>query len=280
MAALQQPTGMRGSNLTLRIVSALVLVPLALVSAYVGGWPFVALWTLAAIVVLWEWTTLACGAAGRTIVVVAGVALAVAGGCAGFGWFGGAFLAVAAGAVAASILAPTSVRMWVVAGVFYAAAILLGPVVLRSDPQLGVVAIVLLFGVVWSTDIFAYFAGRAIGGPKLWAAVSPNKTWSGAVAGALAAVGAAVLVAILARTGAPIALGVLAFVLSAASQAGDLFESSVKRHFGAKDASQLIPGHGGLMDRLDGFVAAASLAALLGVLRGGFDNPAGGLITW
>ena len=128
-----------------------------------------------------------------------------------------------------------------------------------------------LFAVVWATDIAAYFVGRAIGGPKLMPQVSPKKTWSGAIGGthrrrSLAAVAVAKFAGLdgLVRDRAS-----LAVVLSVVAQAGDLFESALKRRFGAKDSSQLIPGHGGLMDRLDGFVAAAVLAALIGLLRGG-----------
>ena len=110
-----------------------------------------------------------------------------------------------------------------------------------------------LFAIVWATDIAAYFAGRTIGGPKLMPAVSPKKTWSGAIGGALGAVVAGLIVVESAGLGVTPALVILAFMLSAVAQAGDLIESAIKRHFGAKDSSALIPGHGGLMDRLDGF---------------------------
>ena len=123
---------------------------------------------------------------------------------------------------------------------------------------------------MWATDIAAYFAGRAIGGPKLMPRVSPNKTWSGAIGGtAGGVVGGVVVAAHVRRRAASPRSRAWRFVLSVVSQAGDLLESAVKRRFDAKDASQLIPGHGGLMDRLDGFVAAAVAAALIGLLRGG-----------
>ena len=166
------------------------------------------------------------------------------------------------------------------AGVPYAGAIALAPVVLRDDPEYGFMAIVFLFAVVWTTDIAAYFAGRAIGGPKLMPRVSPKKTWSGALGGTLAAV--------LSRWSSPrlrdlpdcVAIALIAVVLSICAQVGDLFESFLKRRFGAKDSGHLIPGHGGLMDRLDGFVTAALLAALIGLLRGGFEAPGRGLLVW
>jgi phosphatidate cytidylyltransferase len=154
------------------------------------------------------------------------------------------------------------------------------PIVLRQDAALGLVAIVFLFAVVWATDIAAYFAGRALGGPKLWPAVSPKKTWSGAIGGLLGGVAAGLLVVKTAGLAIAPMLVLVAFGLSIVSQGGDLLESSIKRRFHAKDASQLIPGHGGLMDRLDGFLTAAAAAVMVGLLRGGLEGPARGLLVW
>ena len=151
---------------------------------------------------------------------------------------------------------------------------------LRADAQLGFLAMVLLFAIVWTTDILGYFAGRAIGGPKLLPAISPKKTWSGAIAGTLGAMIVAVLVAGFFGSFNRAALAVIALLLSVVAQLGDLLESWVKRQFGAKDASQLIPGHGGVMDRLDGFWAAALVGCVIGLLRGGFDGAARGLLVW
>ena len=137
-----------------------------------------------------------------------------------------------------------------------------------------------LFAVVWSTDIAGYFAGRAIGGPKLMALVSPKKTWSGAIVGTIGAMIMAVLVAPLFGSFNSAALAGIALLLSVFSQVGDLLESWIKRRFGAKDASGLIPGHGGVMDRLDGFWAASLVACLIGLLRGGFDGATRGLLVW
>ncbi|HZD91566.1 MAG TPA: phosphatidate cytidylyltransferase, partial [Pseudolabrys sp.] len=137
-----------------------------------------------------------------------------------------------------------------------------------------------LFAIVWATDILAYFGGRTIGGPKLWPAISPKKTWSGGICGALGAMALCVTGAAWAGASDLAAIAVLALVLSMAAQAGDFFESWVKRRFGAKDASQLIPGHGGVMDRLDGFWAAALVGCLIGLARGGFDGAARGLLVW
>jgi phosphatidate cytidylyltransferase len=158
--------------------------------------------------------------------------------------------------------------------------LLAAPVLLRADPGYGIAAILLLFAIVWTTDIAGYFAGRAIGGPKLAPSISPKKTWSGAIAGLA---GAMIVVVIAARFIPQTQIGALlavAILLSVVSQAGDLAESAMKRHFGVKDSSQIIPGHGGVMDRLDGFWAAVVCAALIGIARGGFAAPAKGLLIW
>jgi phosphatidate cytidylyltransferase len=157
---------------------------------------------------------------------------------------------------------------------------LLAPVILRADAEFGFVAVILLFAVVWTTDVVAYFVGRALRGPKLWPRVSPNKTWSGALAGTVASVVAAVALASMTTRTSLLAVVIVAAFLSIVAQLGDLFESAVKRRFGAKDAGQLIPGHGGLMDRLDGFLFAAAAAALFGSLREGMEAAARGLLVW
>jgi phosphatidate cytidylyltransferase len=216
----------------LRIVSAVVLAPVAIGAAIWGGWPFALFWGAAALAVLWEWISLVAGAG------------------------------------------------WIIAGFFYAAGMFGAPVILRHDSEFGLLAIVLLFAIVWTTDIFGYFAGRTFGGPKLMPSVSPKKTWSGAIAGTLGAmiVGVSVVSAFGSYNKAAIAS--LALLLSVLAQLGDLLESFIKRRFGAKDASALIPGHGGVMDRLDGFWAAALAACLIGLLRGGWDDAARGLLVW
>jgi phosphatidate cytidylyltransferase len=234
--------GTSRNNLSLRIVSSAVLAPLAVIVAWLGGWVFVLFWAVAACIVLFEWTR---------IVTRSGDAATYAG-----------FLA------------------WMVAGLLYAGVLALAPAILRRDPSLGFAAILFLFAVVWATDIAAYFAGRAVGGPKLWPAVSPNKTWSGAIGGVIGALVAGL--AVLKVAGVPVGVGlaIVALGLSVASQAGDLLESAFKRHFGAKEAGHLIPGHGGAMDRLDGFLTAVAAAVMVGLLRGDFEGAARGLLIW
>lgn len=268
------------NNLALRVVSAAVMAPLALLTAYLGDWPFALFWGLAAIAVLWEWTTLVAGPSHRLMLSACGSAIAVA---ALVAWHGRpitAILLVGLGALAALIFAPRERQLWITVGIGYAGSMLLAPMLLRADDIDGFLAMLLLFAIVWTTDVLGYFAGRVFGGPKLLPAVSPKKTWSGAVAGALGAMIVAVLVASLFDAFNKTAIAIIALLLSVVAQLGDLFESWVKRQFGAKDASQLIPGHGGVMDRLDGFWAAAVIGCLIGLLRGGFDGAARGLLVW
>jgi phosphatidate cytidylyltransferase len=169
---------------------------------------------------------------------------------------------------------------WRFLGVLYATAVIVSPVVLRLDPAFGFAVLVWLFAVVWGSDVMAYACGRLIGGPKLMPSVSPKKTWAGFIGGTLFAALAGTAVA--AFFAAPSLLPVAAVSLLGAvvSQGGDLVESAIKRRFGVKDAGSLIPGHGGFMDRLDGFIAAGLFALVLGVARGGWTGAAQGVLIW
>jgi phosphatidate cytidylyltransferase len=168
---------------------------------------------------------------------------------------------------------------WTVGGLAYAGLSGISLGFLREGGHAGLVAVLFLFAVVWATDIFAYFVGRAVGGPKLAPAISPGKTQSGAVGGALGGVVAGLLVVAAAGYGSLPVLAVAALLLSVVSQAGDLFESWVKRRHGVKDSGSIIPGHGGVMDRVDGLVAAALALYLIGWVLGSADNPAQGLFA-
>jgi phosphatidate cytidylyltransferase len=170
--------------------------------------------------------------------------------------------------------------LWLAAGVIYASVFLVSMLLLRNDPRLGLVALIWLFALIWTADIAAYFTGRAFGGPKLWPSVSPNKTWSGALGGTLGGLvaGAATLAAAGLSLRPVHAVVMLAVVIAA--QLGDLMESAIKRRFGVKDSSQLIPGHGGLMDRCDSLVVAAAAALSIGWARAGMNAPAEGLLLW
>jgi phosphatidate cytidylyltransferase len=265
-------------NLVMRVIAALILAPLAIAIAYAGGWLWVLLVTLAVIGLYVEWLTIV-GRAREMPVVVSGIAaLAVAGLCLAIGRIDAAFVVLAIGLAAVALLTREQ-RIWTAAGFFYAAAAEMASVLVRLDSVKGFVALIFILLIVWVTDIGGYFAGRGIGGPKLWPRVSPKKTWAGAVGGFAASLAVACGFAAfdLGKTGALLLLGA---VLSVVSQFGDLFESAVKRRFGVKDSSHIIPGHGGLLDRLDGFVAAIIVAAIFGFLRGGADGVGRGLMVW
>jgi len=269
-----------GADLPLRVASAAALAPLAIGAAYLGGWYFLLFWLVAANGILWEWAGLVAEKAASAITAAGAVALLIAALALMLGYTGLALLAVVVGAAIAAVLAPKPRRGWCALGVIYAAGAFVPAVLLRNEETYGFAAIMLLFAVVWGTDIAAYFGGRLIGGPKLLPRASPKKTWSGAVVGAAAAVALGLAVATAAGVRNGLAIVLLCLTLSVISQAGDLFESALKRRFEAKDSSRLIPGHGGLMDRLDGFVTAALAAALIGLARGGLAAPSSGLLIW
>lgn len=271
------------SDLWVRVGSGIVLIALALVTAWAGGHVFVLFWLLATGAIVWEWQRIVGAANPFRNFVIGAIALAAAAGLARNAAADVAALAVLAGAVAVFVLTPGRARVWAATGVLYAGAILVSVIVLRMALFRGLEAILLLFAIVWGTDIMAYFGGRLIGGPKLWPAVSPKKTWAGFLTGITGgALAGVVVVFLLGDAGkitflAPFLLGLF---LAAVSQGGDLAESSIKRIFGVKDASHLIPGHGGVMDRLDGFATAVIAAALIGMANGGMVRAADGLFAW
>jgi phosphatidate cytidylyltransferase len=276
------------NNLVLRVASAAVLGPLVLVFAYGGGWLFFLLCAAAAAGILWEWTKLVADGADTRILLPGLAAIMFALVLTGIDEPGAAAGMIFIGsALAAGIMAAWPRRfparnplVWGSCGILYAGIAYLGPALIRRDAAWGFVAVLFVALTVWATDIFAYAVGRIVGGPLLWPRVSPNKTWAGAIGGVVGGVAAGTSVAYASGVDKLVAVGVVALLLSVLTQAGDLFESAVKRRFGAKDAGSLIPGHGGLMDRLDGFLVAAFVALLIGILRQGPDAPGQGFLVW
>lgn len=262
------------SNLQTRIITALIFAIITLVVTFLGGIWFSVFAFIIGFAVLHEWQTISKIKQNSLTVLLAWL------------FYGAVFILVLlrfdiliiflSMVLFAFLLAIASRRNagWVVGGFLYGVAPALALTLLRGDEQMGFGAIVFLFAIVWGTDIAAYFNGRALGGPKLAPKFSPNKTWSGAVGGAAIGVaGGALVVLLLIKnslvvniTPTDIWVPILALILSVASQAGDIGESWIKRHFGVKDSSNLLPGHGGFMDRVDGLVAAAVLLYIIAAL--------------
>lgn len=267
-----------GPDLWARVAPGVAMALAALAAAWAGGFVFVAFWWIASVVILWEWQRLLSAERLIERIAVGAVAAAAA------AWFAAheevfwATAIVVLGAAAAAAVARPPARGWAGAGSLYAGALVASLALLRASPDYGLIAILWLFAVVWGVDIAAYFAGRVIGGPKLWPSVSPGKTWSGAIVGALAGASLGLLLAPWANRADR--LFWLGLVAAAVAQLGDLFESALKRRFHVKDSSALIPGHGGLMDRLDGFLAASVFAAAVAAANSRGAFLASGLFQW
>lgn len=259
------------SETGIRLLSALVMVTLALAATWAGGPVFALFWLAAGIAVLFEWIAMVWIERRIPSVVAGGLALTTFVLAHLTGWPPVALAAILATGAALVVMISVSNRdrIWAGAGYAVAAVLVVVPVLVRDDPSLGAIAILWMFAVVWGSDVAAYFTGRAVGGPRLWPRVSPGKTWSGALGGLAAAVVAGVCLGLVARllgAGPAIGLGALAALSALASiagQIGDLAESALKRHFDVKDSSHLIPGHGGVMDRLDAFFAVCVLVGAM-----------------
>lgn len=271
-------TAKGSSNLYMRVVAALVLAPLTIAIAWIGGWPWACIVIAAAALLYFEWLMIV-GASGNRFAVATGIAVLAIAGILLMTRSTDLALGVLAAGVAIAAAVARGQRGWVASGLVYAAAALIASIIVRRDADFGFVALMFVLLIVWVTDIGGYFAGRGIGGPKLWPRVSPKKTWAGAIGGLVLSLVIAAAFAWLGY-GKMLPLLLLGTVLSIVSQFGDLFESAVKRRFDVKDSSHIIPGHGGLLDRLDGFVAAIVLAAFIGFMRGGLDGVGHGFMVW
>ncbi|MDD7908580.1 MULTISPECIES: phosphatidate cytidylyltransferase [Pseudovibrio] len=269
----------KNPDLLVRLLSALALGPFALFVCWYGGIYFSIFMLVATVLVFWEWNLIVNGG-NRSLPFFFGVtALLLIAGLAEFHSVGAALLIGCASVPALWAFEAKGNGGWLAKGFAYSAASLISLIAIRHG-SVGFELVLYLYFVVWGTDIAAYFCGRAIGGPKLWKRVSPNKTWSGAIGGFLFAALMGAAIAYFTGFMSVIAAVLLAAVLSIASQLGDLYESALKRRFGVKDSSQLIPGHGGLMDRVDGLVFAAIAAYVFGVLLSGqVADPGLGLLA-
>lgn len=252
-----------GSDLPKRLGVAFALIGLAFAALWFGGFVFWLVLVIGALLMMTEWAGLV-GASVRErriaqyslsvpLAAMAPMPIALGANFFTLGLVGGAAFFVAA--------VTRSGKLGL--GVAYVGLPVISLLLVRAEPD-GLLLTFWAMALVWACDSGAYFAGRAIGGPKLAPSISPNKTWAGLIGGlASAALFAAVLVMLF---GLPVAFALATPVLAVLAQAGDLYESHLKRLAGVKDSGNLLPGHGGLMDRLDGLVAVAPAAALLVLL--------------
>ncbi len=257
----------RAGDLKTRVISALILGPPVLAAVWIGGWVFKVLVILAAVLAAREWVRLVEPNRGRmplalALVGVCGVVgLAVLFGASASLWaaialFGLLFLAARGNGLP---------HCWLIAAsVPYIGVACVSLIWIRLQPgQDGLWLLLFLLLAIWATDIGAYAAGRTIGGPKLAPRISPKKTWAGLVGGMVFAALVGYGIALYAGAASPGIAALVAALLAVAGQAGDLFESYMKRRSDVKDSGGLIPGHGGLLDRIDGLIVAAPLFALL-----------------
>lgn len=268
------------ADLAVRSASAVVLMPVALYCIWQGGIWFEMFLGGLAVLIAHEWVNIVHGGNERAFAlhVLAGLV--------------GVFVTEAEGLDAASaailILWLLSVLQWLVKagegtiwsllGVFYVGLPMVAFVLLREEREWGAFAIFWCFAIVWAADIFAYFAGRLIGGPKLAPRLSPKKTWAGLFGGMAGAVIVSIVFAVWLGLN-PLVLALLAVLLTCIEQAGDIFESAMKRRYGVKDSGNFIPGHGGVLDRVDGLLAVILVACAIGFVHSA-GAPASGLLHW
>ncbi|MBY0562160.1 phosphatidate cytidylyltransferase [Hyphomicrobium sp.] len=252
-------------ELRLRIASGVAIGVVAFAMLYWSPVAFAVLTFLIAAAMSWEWGRIVRGEMPDRALVVHVIAVFFAAVLVTNDMAGLSVLTAVIGAAVVAALAIGSGRARLSgAGVIYTALPIIALIWLRSDEPLGFLATLFVLIAVAVTDIGAYVSGRTIGGPKLWPAISPNKTWSGLLGGVTAAGFTGLLFSFFTGSGSALWLAGLGLATGLVAQCGDLAESALKRHFGLKDSGGLIPGHGGFMDRMDGIVTASVLAALIG----------------
>lgn len=264
-------------NLGLRFVSAAVMIPAVLAAVWFGGGPFLLLLAIAIGLMSIEWAKMSAPDAPAEVAVAISVAVLAAVFAAYTGWYRSAWLLMLAGACIAAVASRGRAfrAMDAAYGVIYIAPACIALVWLRNTseevftladgltPGPGVSWILITLAVTWSADIGAYAVGNLLKGPKLWPRFSPNKTWSGFFGGLAAASLAGVAVNAVVSTGlSEAAAAGVGLVGGLATMTGDLWESILKRRFGVKDSGDLIPGHGGLLDRVDGLMFAIIVVAV------------------
>lgn len=262
MTSPDQPSRRRPSELVVRTVTGLGLIALALVALVLGGFPLWLLIAVAGVFMMAEWSDLhGAGPRDKRLSQFAlFTALAIMSPLAA----GPNFFALGLLAGVFFFVTIVTRRPQLGIGALYVGLPIFALLLIRHQKPDGLVYALWALALVWATDIGAYFAGRSIGGPKLAPRVSPNKTWAGLIGGIVAA--SLLALAMHLAYGLPLRLTLATPLLAVLAQLGDLYESHLKRRAGVKDSGDLIPGHGGFLDRLDGVVPVAPVAALLVIL--------------
>ena len=248
--------GSRWGGLGTRVLSASVLGCIAIILVFLGNHVFLAAIVVFAVLMAYEWNMLSAGDSQRLFmgghIGIAGCAIILV----GAGHLEFALGVCLGGALVLSALAVYLKRpvSWPVLGVFYIVIPCASVVILRGSDAVGMMMVYWSFAVVWATDIGAYVFGKTLGGPRLAPKTSPNKTWSGLIGGTLCGTATGAAVALVTGLASVETLAALSFGLTFAAHGGDFVESALKRRFGAKDSSSLIPGHGGVLDRVDGLI--------------------------
>ena len=267
------------SDLGPRLLSAAVLVALTASALYIGGYVFAAVVGAVFAGAYREWETMVTRAPLTPGGMVLIGLVALSGLVQPMFGLAGSVTVIALACVIAAGMRGEGV-LWRILGLCIFGSIIIAALAMRGDTMAGVWAGVYLGTVVWMTDSAAFFTGRQIGGEKLAPDISPSKTWSGAAGGLALGTGAGLVVWLLV-TDSPWWIGLLlAATISLLGQLGDLGESALKRHFRIKDSGDLIPGHGGLMDRLDSLTFGILLVLLVGALHAGYGSVAEGLLYW
>jgi phosphatidate cytidylyltransferase len=275
------PNPGKWTDLKVRTMSSVLLIPAVLIDIWYGGVWFTVLSIFLGVMVAYEWSNIANDDDAAHFALLALTAL-----IAGLMPQSSGVLVTLA-VVAALFLMTYFIADWRKApqtfwakfGAIYVGLPVMALVMLRNDEQWGAEAIIWVMIIVWSADIMAYFFGRTFGGPKLAPILSPNKTWSGLVGAVVGAATASLLFALWVEPGRIWPLIVLAGVFAIIEQGGDIFESTLKRRHNVKDSGDLIPGHGGIIDRVDGLLAVAVAAWVVGALRNS-SSAASGLLNW
>ena len=258
--------GRLGNDFRLRLAAGLGMGAVALAFTLAGVMPFAVLVVLVALVVAWEWGRLVHGTEAGAVVAVLIGAAALAGILAAVGLVGLGLLALPIGAILAALLSLGRNSIFSALGVFYAGLPTVALIWLRSDASYGLLAVIFLVVVVVTANSASFVAGRLFGRAKLWPAVSPNKTWAGLIGAVIASAVVGSLFWFALPDASAVRLAATGGVLALVAQAGDLAESALKRRFGAKDSGTIIPGHGGVMDRVDGLVAAAAVVGIAAIV--------------